>query len=62
MGDRLKQITSAGLAFGALAIPGFAGVVTAVGGDAEIMQAVTGGYAVYHVIKLGVDYVHSKAT
>ena len=60
MSDRLKAIVTSGLAFGALAIPGFTAFVTAVGGDAEIMQAVVGGYAVYHVIRLAVDYLHAK--
>ena len=60
MSDRLKAIVTSGLAFGALAIPGFTALVTALGGDAEIMQAVVGGYAVYHVIRLAVDYFHAK--
>ena len=34
--------------------------MTAVGGDAEIMQAVVGAYAVYHILRLAVDYLHSK--
>ena len=59
MSDRLKAIVTSALAFGALAIPGFTGFVTALGGDAEIMQAVVGGYAVYHVIRLAVDYFHA---
>ena len=61
MPDRLKAIITSGLAFGALAIPDFTAFVAAVGGDAEIMQAVVGGYAVYHVIRLAVDYLHSAA-
>ena len=60
MSDRLKAIVTSGLAFGALAIPGFTGFVTALGGDAAVMQAVVGGYAVYHVIRLAVDYLHAK--
>ena len=60
MTDRLKAIVTSALAFGALAIPGFTTFVTALGGDAEIMQAVVGGYAVYHVIRLAVDYFHAK--
>ena len=60
MSDRLKAIVTSGLAFAALAIPGFTGFVSSVGGDAEIMQAVVGGYAVYHVIRLAVDYLHGK--
>ena len=58
MADRWKQIAASFLAFGALAIPGFSGLVTALGGDAGIMQAVVGAYAVYHVVRLAVDYVH----
>ena len=60
--DRLKAIVTSALAFGALAIPGFTAFVTALGGDAEIMQAVVGGYAVYHVIRLAVDYFHAAVT
>ena len=33
MADRWKQIAASFLAFGALAIPGFSGLVTALGGD-----------------------------
>ena len=62
MSDRLKQIVTSGLAFGALAIPGFAGFVAALGGDAQVMQAVVGAYAVYHILRLAVDYLHAKAT
>ena len=58
MADRWKQIAASFLGFGALAIPGFSGLVTALGGEAEIMQAVVGAYAVYHVVRLAVDYVH----
>ena len=43
-----------------LAIPGFAAFVTALGGDAAIMQAVVGGYSVYHIVRLAVDYFHAK--
>ena len=60
--ERLKAIVTTVLAFGVLAIPGFAGVVAAVGGDAEIMQAVVGAYAVYHILRLAVDYLHAKVT
>lgn len=59
--DRLKAIVASFLAFGALAIPGFSAFVTALGGDAGVMQAVVGGYAVYHVLRLAVDYLHGKA-
>ena len=59
--DRLKAIVTSLLAFGALAIPGFTAFVTELGGDAGVMQAVVGGYAVYHVIRLAVDYLHSAA-
>ena len=62
MSDRLKAIVTSGLAFGALAIPGFTAFVTALGGDASVMQAVVGGYAVYHVIRLAVDYFHAAVT
>ena len=62
MSNRVKAIVTSALAFGALAIPGFTAFVTAVGGDAEIMQAVVGGYAVYHVIRLAVDYLHATVT
>ena len=57
--DRLKAIVTSALAFGTLAIPGFAGFVAAVGGDAEIMQAVVGAYAVYHILRVAVDVLHS---
>ena len=60
MSDRLKAIVTSGLAFGALAIPGFTALVTALGGDAAVMQAVVGGYAVYHTLRLAVDYFHAK--
>ena len=59
--ERLKQIVTASLAFGLLAIPGFAAFVAALGGEAEIMQAVVGSYAVYHTLRLAVDYLHTKA-
>ena len=58
MSDRVKQIVTSVLAFGALAVPGFASVVAALGGDAVVMQAVVGAYAVYHVLRLAVDYLH----
>ena len=59
--ERLKKIVTSALAFGVLAIPGFAAFVTALGGDAAIMQAVVGAYAVYHTLRLAVDYFHAKA-
>ena len=45
-----------------LAVPGFASFVTALGGNAEIMQAVVGAYAVYHVIHLAVNFIHKQAS
>ena len=62
MSNRVKAIVTSALAFGALAIPGFTAFVTALGGDASVMQAVVGGYAVYHVIRLAVDYFHAAVT
>ena len=62
MSDRLKAIVTSGLAFGALAIPGFTAFIAALGGDAEIMRAVVGAYAVYHVIRLAVDFFHAKVS
>ena len=59
--DKVKQIISAGLAFGALSIPGFAGALAAVGGDAEVMQAAVGAFAVYTLVHGIVGYVHGKA-
>ena len=45
-----QLIVASVLAFGVLAIPGFAAFVEAIGGDAEIMQKVVGAYAVYHIL------------
>ena len=55
---RVKQIVTSALAFGVLAIPGFASFITAIGGDAAVMQAVAGAFAVYHLLRLVVDTLH----
>ena len=60
--DHVKQAVAAGLGFGALVIPGFAAIVTALGGDAAIMQAALGAFSVYKLGHALVEYVHGKAT
>ena len=58
--DRAKQVVASALAFGALAIPHFQEAVTALGGDHAVMQAVTGAYAVYALLRGLVDWLHQK--
>lgn len=60
--DKLKQIITAGLGFGALAIPHFQDVVTAVGGDHTVMQAGLGAWALFVLVRGIVDYVHGAAS
>ena len=61
MADRIKAIVTSALALGALAIPGFEGLETALGGPDSIVQAALGGYALYHTIALAVDWAHGNA-
>ena len=56
MADRIKAIVTSALALGALAIPGFEALETALGGPDSIVQSALGGYALYHTIALAVDY------
>ena len=59
MADRWKRIVTSGLAFGALAIPGFAAFVAVRSAVMRaMMQAVAGAFAVYHIIRSAVDYLH----
>ena len=58
--DKLLSIVTAGIGFGVLSVPHFQEFVNAVGGDAEIKQAVIGAYAIYQIISLGVHWAHGK--